>query len=250
MTLRFGIAFYLVDRTICDINLAFCSFHHFKLNLEVMGLWSRLKSPKTTQPCLIGSSCVRLCVWWVRLGSALRSPYSVVEGKWGLCFPQLIEQAACQPARQTNSQTGWKTDGKRNRGKGGQPGRETLRTCRQRDRQRRRQTDKQAGRRPGGQVETRRWSQPVPPNDRVTQTENKEGEEKEKHWHSSPQTLAPPHSLLASVAVCLSYPLFYLLSLFTHSVFFLVFFSRFSPWNHFLLTLFSPSLVQLPYNLL
>ena len=66
-----------------------------------------------------------------------------------------------------------------------------------------RQTDRQACRRPDGPVETRRWSQPEPPNDRVTQTENKEGEEKEKHCHSRPPTSAPlnlcwPLSQLAS----------------------------------------------------
>lgn len=45
-------------------------------------------------------------------------------------------------------------------------------------------------------METRRWSQPVPPNDRVTQTENKEGGERETLL----QTLKPPHILLDLVS--------------------------------------------------
>lgn len=97
------------------------------------------------------------------LVSSLRNVNSAKEGKWELCFPKLIAVRNCQ---WTNGQSGWKTDRKSDT-----------------------QTD---------QVETHRWSQPVPPNDRVTRMENKEGEVKEKHCHSRPQTLTPPHSLLAS----------------------------------------------------
>lgn len=43
---------------------------------------------------------------------------------------------------------------------------------------------KAACRRPDGRVETRWWSQSVTPNDPVTQTENKEGPQKEKQCHN------------------------------------------------------------------
>lgn len=105
-------------------------------------------------------------------------------------------ETVSRPSRQTNSRTGWKTDRKRN-WVDNQEESENLQSGRQ--------TDKHAGSRPDGQVETRRWSQPVPPNDHVTQTENKEGEEKEKHCYSCPQTPAPPHSFLASLSVTLSF---------------------------------------------
>lgn len=77
--------------------------------------------------------------------------------------------------------------------------RKTVRTCSQADKQ----TDRQTGRRPDGQVETRWWSQPVPPNDRVPQTENKEGEKKKNiatviHKLLHPLTLSWPLSTLPS----------------------------------------------------
>lgn len=112
----------------------------------------------------------------------------------------LITVRNCQPAKQTvgleERQTGreieWTT-------------RKTVRTCSEADRRTDKQAGRQAGGRPDGRVETLRWSQPVPQNDRVSQTENKEGEEKEKHCCSRPLSLAPPHSLLASVSVTLSF---------------------------------------------
>lgn len=64
----------------------------------------------------------------------------------------------------------------------------TVRTCSLADRE----TDKHAGRRPDSQRETRWWSQPVPANGRVTQTENKEGGgERETLAQSSTNSYTP-----------------------------------------------------------
>lgn len=82
--------------------------------------------------------------------------WSASRGKWKLCF----YRNEC-----------WKTAGETVGFDGQQTERETelrrVRTCSQ--------ADKHAGRRPDSRVETHRWSQTVPPNDHVTQTENKEG---------------------------------------------------------------------------
>lgn len=97
----------------------------------------------------------------------------------------------CWPQRETVSQSNRQTTGRKRNWVDDQINSENL------------QTDRQASRRLNGKVETHWWSQPVPPNDRVTQMENKEGEEKGKHCHSHPRTLAPPHFL----GLRLSYPL-------------------------------------------
>lgn len=143
------------------------------------------------------------CFKWsvpVSLLSPPRSPDSVVvvvggdEGSALQCWSQW--GTVSQPSRQLD----WMKD-RREEKSSGRPGRRWEPVARQTDGQ----INRRAGGRPDGRVETLRWSQPVPPNDRVSQTENKEGEEKEKHCCSRPLSLAPPHFLLASVSVTLSF---------------------------------------------